>query len=185
MKMTSENGNFQTWNHGEEILVRVNTKGDIVIIKLDNGEQELIKRVPYTVQSMQMIADFYNGELDPNFRQPGKTSKTHHINSEAWVELENWDRMSIEMIDPETAFIREAGVDEGFPISSRHKGNGGRFSQTSKQPLPSGTRWTLEDYNEGYLLHLESEITIHTLLESVDGPAIHIYRGAYDITEEE
>jgi len=179
MKLTSENGQNQTWHHND-IIMRVNTSGDIVIIKNDNGTHELVKRVPYTVQNLKMIVDFYNGELDESKFQPGKKSKTHHINNEAWAMMENWDSITIELIDPETAYICEG---EDLPIYRQYKGNGGKFGQTKSQPLPSGTRWLVEPYNEGVLLHLDSEITLDTLFESSEGPAIHIYQGAFDASE--
>jgi len=40
MELTSEKGNFQTWNtthDGKDVIIRVNTQGDIVIIHNDEG----------------------------------------------------------------------------------------------------------------------------------------------------
>ena len=173
MKLTNENGKSQTWNtthNGEDIIIRLNTGGDIVIIKNDNGEHSLLRRESYTAQNWAMIKRFYDGSLDSDY---DKTTDANYLNPEAALLLEHWDGCDIELIDPETAFMSKG---ETFSIYTPKKGNAKQIFRNKAWPLQERTRWIFEDYEGGYLLHLHSEMDINSFMESVDGPALHVYK---------
>lgn len=168
MQMTHEKGNFQTWVH-DDIIIRVNTQGDIVIIRNTLGEHELIRREPYTAQMFQLIKSFYLAGLSEDY---DKKSDANYVNPEGAILLGDLERCDIMMIDDETAFLSNGDT---FNIYTPKKGNTKQIGTNKDFPLPPRTRWIMEEYEDGILLHLDSEMTLNNYMESLDAPAIHVY----------
>ena len=173
MKLTNEKGNFQTWNtehNGEDIIIRVNKKADIVIIRNNSGEQELIRREPYSLQAFRMIRDYYEGNLYSNY---DKYSSANFLNKQATMLIEGWSSCDIEMIDPETAYMSPG---ESLPIYRPKNRNTSQMGYNKNMPLPERTRWIFEPYNKGFLLHLHSKMDVDAFMGAISSPALSIYK---------